>query len=160
MTCSVRVLGTFRGSPFNPNSQIEGHCSVPIATFSDPRVLTRRHTHAINPQPASSLLFLRTHPAVLVHARPLPVFRTLHQTSTHGVQMDNPSLEAWPLSSASPPSRRCTRSYRNGRRSRDMPPVYLPPGPLATPKAPRPKKQQTLGSRSALALCLLTNETR
>jgi hypothetical protein len=34
--------------------------------------------HAINPQPTPPLLFPRTHPGALMHARPLPVFHTLH----------------------------------------------------------------------------------
>jgi hypothetical protein len=98
--------------------------------------------HAINPRPAPSLLFLRTHPGVIMHAGPLPVFRTLHQTPTHGVQF------ALDLSKST--IAKIYWSYRNGRRSGDMSPVYLPSGSWARPNVPSGNMPQTLGSRSAL----------
>ena len=98
--------------------------------------------HAINPRPAPSLLFLRTHPSVIMHAGPLPVFRTLHQTPTHGVQF------ALDLSKST--IAKIYWSYRNGRRSGDMSPVYLPSGSWARPNVPSGNMPQTLGSRSAL----------
>lgn len=55
---------------------------------SDPCVLIGRRAHAIDGEPAPSLLFLCAHPGVLTGARPFPVFCPLRQAATHRVQVD------------------------------------------------------------------------
>jgi FMN-dependent NADH-azoreductase len=51
------------------------------------------HAHAIDPQPALSLLFLLAHPCVPLHARRSPLVRPLHHPGTRGVKWTHSTIQ-------------------------------------------------------------------